>query len=53
MKNKNNKDTKKEREVYVIGRPSLDNLDKGELKALYSTLLLYIIEYYKNENLNS
>lgn len=43
------KDNKKEREIYAIGRPSLENLSKNELKAFYSTLLSCVVEYYKGK----
>ena len=41
--------TKKEHEVYAIGRPSIENLSKNELKAFYSTLLSCVVDYYKEE----
>lgn len=41
------KDNKKDREIYTVGRPSLENLTKNELKAFYSTLLSRVVEYYK------
>lgn len=41
--------TKKEREVYAIGRPTIENLSKNELKAFYSTLLSRVVDYYKEE----
>ncbi len=44
-------DNKKEREVYAIGRPSLENLTPNERKAFFSTLLMCVVEYYtKKEN---
>ena len=42
--------TKKEREVYAIGRPSLENLSPNERKAFFSTLLMCIIEHFKEDN---
>lgn len=41
--------TKKEREIYVIGRPSLEHLSPNERKAFFSTLLMFVIEHY-NDN---
>lgn len=41
--------TKKEREIYVIGRPSLEHLSPNERKAFFSTLLMCVIEHY-NDN---
>lgn len=41
------KDNKKEREIYMVGRPSLEKLSKNELKVFYSTLLSCVVEYYK------
>lgn len=41
--------TKKEREVYAIGRPSLENLTPNERKAFFSTLLMCVIEHFKCE----
>ena len=41
--------TKKEREVYAIGRPSLENLTPNERKAFFSTLLMCVIEHFKGE----
>ncbi len=40
--------TKKEREVYAIGRPSFENLTPNERKAFFSTLLMCVIEYMNN-----
>lgn len=40
--------TKKEREIYVIGRPSLENLSPNERKAFFSTLLMCVIEHYND-----
>ena len=39
--------TKKEREVYAIGRPSLEKLTPNERKAFFSTLLMCVIEHFK------
>lgn len=44
--------TKKEREVYAIGRPSIENLTSNERKAFFSTLLMCIIDYFKNDNVS-
>lgn len=41
--------TKKEREVYAIGRPSLENFTPNERKAFFSTLLMCIIEHFKKD----
>lgn len=41
--------TKKEREVYAIGRPSLENLSPNERKAFFSTLLMCVIEHFKED----
>ena len=46
--------TNKEREVYAIGRPSLENLTPNERKAFFSTLLMCVIEHFNdNELLNT
>ena len=37
----------KEREVYAIGRPSLEKLSKDEQKAFFFTLLRCVVDYYK------
>ena len=42
--------TKKEREVYAIGRPSLENLTPNERKAFFSTLLMCVIDHFKESN---
>ena len=42
--------TKKEREIYVIGRPSLEHLSPNERKAFFSTLLTCVIEHFKDNN---
>ena len=42
--------TKKEREIYVIGRPSLEHLSPNERKAFFSTLLMCIIEHFNKKN---
>lgn len=41
--------TKKEREVYAIGRPSLENLTPNERKAFFSTLLMCVIDRFKED----
>ena len=41
------KETEKEREIYAIGSPSFENLSPNEKKAFLSTLLMCIIEYFK------
>ena len=42
--------TKKEREIYVIGRPSLEHLSPNERKAFFSTLLMCVIEHFSKKN---
>lgn len=42
--------TKKEREIYVIGRPSLEHLSPNERKVFFSTLLQCVIEHFKENN---
>lgn len=49
MENGKKETKEKEREVYAIGRPSLEKLSKDELKAFYSTLLFCIIDFYKKD----
>lgn len=49
MENGKKENKEKEREVYAIGLPSLEKLSKDEQKAFYSTLLLCIIDFYKNQ----
>lgn len=44
--------TKKEREVYAIGRPSLENLTPNERKAFFSTLLMCVIDHFKEDNIS-
>ena len=41
--------TKKEREIYVIGRPSLEHLSPNERKAFFSTLLMSVIGHFKED----
>ena len=41
--------TKKEREVYAIGRPSLEHLSPNERKAFFSTLLMSVIGHFKED----
>ena len=41
---------KKEREIYVIGRPSLEHLSPSERKVFFSTLLQCVIEHFKENN---
>mgnify|MGYP006886786865 FL=1 len=41
------KQTKKEREVYAIGRPSLEHLSPNERKAFFSTMLMSVIGHFK------
>ena len=42
--------TKKEREIYVIGRPSFEKLTPNERKEFFSTLLMCVIEHFKDNN---
>ncbi len=42
-------ENKKEREVYAIGRPSIENLTPNERKAFFSTLLMSVIEHFKDD----
>ena len=46
-------DNKKEREIYAIGRPSLENLTPNERKAFFSTLLMCVLEHFKKEKDNA
>ena len=39
--------TKKEREVYAVGRPSIEKLTSNERKAFFSTLLMCVIDHFK------
>ena len=43
-------EVKKEREIYAIGRPSLDTLTPNERKVFFSTLLQCVIEHFKEKN---
>lgn len=45
--------TKKEREIYVIGRPSLEPLSPNERKAFFSTLLTCVIDHFKEKDDNN
>lgn len=45
--------TKKERETYVIGRPILEHLSPNERKAFFSTLLICVIDYFKENGDNN
>ncbi len=45
-------ETKKEREVYAIGRPSLEKLTPNERKAFFSTLLMCVIDHFKENGDN-
>ena len=42
-------DNKKEREIYAVGRPNLENLTPNERKAFFSTLLMCVIEHFKED----
>ena len=41
----------KEREIYAVGRPSLENLTPNERKAFFSTLLMCVVEYYTKKEI--
>ena len=41
--------TKKERDIYVIGRPSLEHLSPNERKAFFSILLMSVIGHFKED----
>lgn len=43
-------DNKKEREIYAVGRPSLENLTLKERKAFFSTLLMCVVEHFKEKD---
>ena len=43
-------EVKKEREIYAIGRPSLDTLTPNERKVFFSTLLQCVIEHFKEKS---
>ena len=45
--------TKKEREIYVIGRPSLEHLFPNERKTFLSTLLMCVIDHFKENGDNN
>ena len=44
---------KKEHEVYTVGRPSLENLTPNERKAFFSTLLMCVIDHFKENGDNN
>lgn len=46
MKSKPKKRLKKERDIFVIGRPDIESLSKNEQRVFFSTLLESVIEYY-------
>lgn len=46
MENGKKETKEKEREVYAIGRPNLENLTPNERKAFFSTLLMCVIEHF-------
>ena len=50
MKNSKKENKEKKREVYAIGRPSLEKLSKDERKAFFLTLLQCAVEYYMNSD---
>ena len=45
--------TKKEHEVYAVGRPNIENLSPNERKAFFSTLLMCVIEHYHKKDGNN
>ena len=48
---KTKKDNKrKERKVYIVGRPKFEQLSKSERNAFCSTLLSCIVDYNKKQN---
>ena len=49
MENSKKENKEKEREVYAIGRPSLEKLSKDEQKAFFNTLLRCVVEHYKDK----
>ena len=53
MENGKKENKEKEREVYAIGRPSLETLSKDEQKAFFLTLLHCVIDYYKDKPKNA
>ena len=42
--------TEKIKKITTIGCPSFDKFSASEQKAAFSTLLLFITEYYKNRD---
>lgn len=53
MENGKKENKEKEREVYAIGRPSLEKLPKDVQKAFFKTLLRCAVDYYKDTSKNS
>jgi len=47
MENSKKETKQKEREVYAIGRPSLEKLSKDEQKTFFLTLLRCAVEHFK------
>ncbi len=47
MENGKKETKEKEREVYAIGRPNIEQLSKDEQKAFFLTLLRCIVDYFK------
>lgn len=45
--------SKKERDIYVIGHPSLEHLSPNEHKAFFSTLLMCVIDHFKENGDNN
>ena len=52
MENSKKETKQKEREVYAIGRPSIEQLPKDEQKTFFLTLLRCAVDYYKNKGAN-
>lgn len=50
MENGKKENKEKDREVFAIGRPSLEKLSKDEQKAFFLTLLRCVIEYHKDSS---
>ncbi|MBR3623882.1 MAG: hypothetical protein IKN43_11130 [Selenomonadaceae bacterium] len=53
MENGKKETKEKEREVYAIGRPSIEKLPKDEQKAFFLTLLRCAVDFYKEKSNNS
>ena len=49
MENSKKENKEKEREVYAVGRPSIEKLSKDVQKAFFLTLLRCVFDYYKDK----